>query len=834
MSTNLPREITRPLQALLRRVRRMQILRGIAAMATVVLGGLLISMAAHLFFAPLPVEVSWTLLGLIGAGLLLSAFKWFVKPLRGRITLVQIARWLETRHPEIQERVSTALELSEHSEGGVSEGLLRQLVEDAEGDVKGVNPTKEVRARRAKRWLWPATALAAVFVAAFIIYPGEAQRLLVRAVAPFSDLGNAGAVRFTIEPENLNVLEGDEVRIVIKYSDDNVKELALVMEREGQDSLTEMLKLAGVEDGISRFEYRLPSAKESFHYFAKAGKAQSDGFDVRVSKLPRIEAVKIGVEYPEYTGLLKQQRSLEDGVSALGGSAISLGGDTTPEVERGRFLLDGEEVGTVRIEQAPERSKVVVNWTLEPDKGGLGQVMLYHELGREIEGLRFPVKVEKDAVPQVALLAPTQPELRLRPDEQVRLEYEILEDFGVKAVAVDLVINGSEVAPLSAGAAKRDPLSTNPSWIGEETVSLGELSEKYDNLEEVRMAVLVTDNLPESLGGPNVGRSEWLVVKIDRNAESLARQEIRAQQSDVRETINEAIRETREAKDRMEWHKENVKKEELPEQAEKQLAEARDKLSNTQEQLEELAERMENGVQAARAEDVREAAEEVAESRERLEETPLQDTPEARGEELAEAQQAAQDAIEKLQEIREEVQKDEGRLEQLARLNELAQRENEIARQAENNEQQQGAEAEANPELQRAQEQLEAELKQQIKQNVLQMNRLISAIKEIPQVTKFPSRVRIYDQDVGTGIRNRGLKLPAVVLVEKFFPEVHQLYGISVDPICIGNIVETNLFLMMVLRNANDLLLYNLLTFFEQNPRSATTISIEFYNCGHP
>ena len=218
-------------------------------------------------------------------------------------------------------------------------------------------------------------------------------------------------------------------------------------------------------------------------------------------------------------------------------------------------------------------------------------------------------------------------------------------DYGLEAVAVDLVVNGSEVPALPAAAATKDLLNADPVWRGEEKVSLGALSEKYENLEEVRMSVLVTDNLPESLGGPNVGRSDWLVVKIDRNADSLARQEIRAQQSDVRETINEAIRETTEAKDRMEWHKEDVKKEELPEQAEKHLAEARDKLANAQEQLEDLAERMENGVQAARAEDVREAAEEVAESRERLEETPLQDTPEAREEELAEARQAAEEAL---------------------------------------------------------------------------------------------------------------------------------------------------------------------------------------------
>ena len=45
MSTELPREIIKPLQALLGRVRRMQVLRGLAAVTTVVLGGLLLSMA---------------------------------------------------------------------------------------------------------------------------------------------------------------------------------------------------------------------------------------------------------------------------------------------------------------------------------------------------------------------------------------------------------------------------------------------------------------------------------------------------------------------------------------------------------------------------------------------------------------------------------------------------------------------------------------------------------------------------------------------------------------------------------------------------------------------
>ena len=296
MSTKLPREITKPLRALLGRVRRMQILRGLAALATVLLGGVLLSMAAHLVFAPLPLVMSWILLGSIVGAALWAFWTWFVKPLRSRIDLVQIARWLETRHPEIQERVSTALELSSDSSGGVSEALLKELVLEAQGDVREVDPTVEVRARRAKRWLWPAAGLTAVFVLVFVVFPGEAQRLLVRAVAPFSDLGNAGAVRFTIDPENIEVLEGDEVKITIRYSDSEAELLSLIMEREGEETLTETLKRAGMEDGVSRFEYRLPAAKDSFHYFAQFGKAQSDGYDVTVAPLPRIQEVEVAVD----------------------------------------------------------------------------------------------------------------------------------------------------------------------------------------------------------------------------------------------------------------------------------------------------------------------------------------------------------------------------------------------------------------------------------------------------------------------------------------------------------------------------------------------------------
>ena len=717
MSTNPPKEIVTSLRALLRRVRRMQVLRGMAGVAIVLLGGLLLIMAVDFFLSPLPVMVRWILLGGLVAGTAAAMWSWLFRPLTKRITLVQVARWLETRHPEIQERVSTTLELTGRPGEGISESLLEELVLEARGDVKEVDPDLEVRSRRARRWMWPAVALGGVFVLLFAIFPGEARRLFVRAVAPFAEVGNAGAVRFTIAPRDLEVLEGEEVRIEISYSDPQAKELTLVMEREGMEPLSETIEVARVVDGVSEFEYRLPAARESFHYYARIGRAQSDGFDVTVWPLPRLRDGKLEYRFPEYTALAPQRRSLDQGVTALAGTTVKLEGMTNTPVEGGRLVVDGEEMASLTIEPGAGGGRVEVRWTLQPEKEGVGQVLLRHRLGGEIEGARFPVKVQRDRIPVVTLLAPVQRELRLRPDEDVRLRYEVWEDVELRGLEVELQVNGREVDPLPGAMPQRDPQSPKPRWQGEEGVAIGALLDQHGESQEIRMRLAVSDVLPESMGGPGVGYSEWRIVTIDRDAESLVRQELRAQQSDVRETVGEVIQEVREAKQAMERRRHEMREEHLSEQAAGDLAEAREKLTRAQEELGRLAERMERGVQAAKADDVREAAREVAESRRHLEDAPLHDTAEGRQNELQEARQAAEDAIEQLRELEEAVQRDEGKLEQVAQLAELAQQENALARQAENEARREGRDAPAHEALRQRQQEIEGALQHHVNQS---------------------------------------------------------------------------------------------------------------------
>ena len=146
MNTQQPNgSIDGSLKLLLRQIRKTQLLRGSLIVATAILLGVLLMMAADYLFAPLPVVARWSMFAVWLVAVVL-AFKKGFTPLFRKITSVQLARWVEDRHPEMQERISTSLELQDNRQG-VSAGLLEELRIAAEQDASKVN------ARMPLRWL---------------------------------------------------------------------------------------------------------------------------------------------------------------------------------------------------------------------------------------------------------------------------------------------------------------------------------------------------------------------------------------------------------------------------------------------------------------------------------------------------------------------------------------------------------------------------------------------------------------------------------------------------------------------------------------------------------
>ena len=684
MKEPLPQQITDRLKAVLRRVRRIQFFRGLLGVLTLGLAAILVIMAADFFFAPLSTTVRWALFVGLVVVVLGSFWKLFYQPLNRKIELLQVARWLEVRHPEMQERISTAMELAGSSGPGVSANLLEELIKEAEVDVKDIDPTLEVRTKKVRAWVGPAAGLVGILLILFAIWPDQISRLFVRAVAPFSETGNAGAVAFEILPGDLEVIETDPVHIKVLYEGSNNDRLILETTKEDGEVTAELLQFSGEEDGKQVATYQLATARESFRYRVTAGKNVSDAYKVTVWPKPRFSKLEAVFEYPNYTGIAREKRELgAEGIQAIVGTQMRLDGTPNTPIESGIFMIDGTEIAPVKIEESATGGRISIDFPMEPKLAGVGTIVLKHRLGKEVEAARFPVKALADEAPVVNILTPLKRELRVKPTDQIPITYQVLEEIGLQSCELLVTINDKVEAPLKQVLPSKVKGSKKHLWKGETLVYVGDLMDNYPEAKVIKLKYRVTDNRPQEFGGASIGESETITLKISRSAESMVRQELRAQESEIREAAEEAAKDIREAKQKMEANREQIKKEELPKHAEKQLEEAREKLADAEEMLKELAEKMENTVHAPKAEKAEKAAEKAKEAREKLENAPLQDTPEDKREKLDEARKAAEDALKEIEKMRREIEKDREKVEDIAKLNELAQKERELARKAE-------------------------------------------------------------------------------------------------------------------------------------------------------
>ncbi|MEO5917817.1 MAG: DUF4175 family protein [Luteolibacter sp.] len=709
MKPNLHSEqIEAHLKTVRERIRRVQKTRGTMVVATVALGGLFVMMGADFFLSPLPMTLRWVMFG-VWLLAVLAAAKFGFGPLLKPIGLLQVARWLEGRHPEMEERISTVLELADQS-GGVSPELLETLGRAAEADAGNVNATVEIQtARTSRRWTRPAIALLGLLAMTFAVWPHEASRLLVRAMAPFSAVGNAAAGKFKVTPGDLEVLSGDPVRIDVSY-DGGEKDLEIWMEMEKGKKISQAMTIL---DG--GYRYVMNPARAGFRYQVRAGREESDGYTVTVWPMPEFLDPRATLDFPKYTGVLPKELAAANGIEAVVGTQVTLAGRTNTAIEAAWLEIGGKRVAEGKIESSANGGRADFTWTLTTGGGGEAVIKFKHRLGREIEALRFPVEVLADMVPEVALLSPVQRDFKVRADEVLPLKYEVTEDFSVAKLSVEVDAGGNAKTMLDEPLPLPAPRAKPPIFRGEAVVSIGGLRSQFPGSNEIRLRVRAEDARPTDLGGPGVGYSEWVTLHIDQNAESLARQELRQEDEGARKTIEEAIRATREGREKMDWHRGEIRNPELNDNAKKDFKKSADQLAQAEATLKELAKQMKEGVHAKKSDEVEKAAETVAKAREEMENSLLQDAPDQRESKLDQARNDAQQAEKQLEEIRNAMDRDRERIEDLARIMDLAQKQQEIARQAEANVAKQDPPETMPDDWKNQQRQVEEAIKQQLR-----------------------------------------------------------------------------------------------------------------------
>lgn len=313
----LPHTVTAQLDSLRRRVRRVAFLRGCGLFLTLSCG-LLISIALTDFLLDLTsTSRLLAFLGFCFVEAVLAAFL-LIRPLVIPLKDAEVATLAEERFPELGERVSSLVELSDpdipESEKGSS--LMRDLLEEETiRELARCDFNEAVSTRPAIRRLSYGVGTLSFLILSLLIFPSVSSLLLARLFKPWGNYASVSRLTFDIQGGEKFVARGDDIEITARMtwrngSDAPIPEpVELAWQSDNGNADVRTLRF---DPDSNVFATVIPNVQDSLRFFVSSAGSRSRQFDITVLDRPEVLTAKLEITPPGYLG---QPRESIDGVT---------------------------------------------------------------------------------------------------------------------------------------------------------------------------------------------------------------------------------------------------------------------------------------------------------------------------------------------------------------------------------------------------------------------------------------------------------------------------------------------------------------------------------------
>ncbi|MDB6070509.1 MAG: hypothetical protein JWL81_1680 [Verrucomicrobiales bacterium] len=684
----LPQPIIDRLREVIARIRRLQWVKGSLLTLAALVAGLLavagLDAAFSLESVPLRVALSLVALGFT----LAVAWTQWLRPLTRRISLTAVARWVETRHPELQERISTAVELlgDRHGVAGrESRELLEEVVKDAVADVGRMDPSQDLGPRRTRPAKWIAGSALGLLAILAALWPHQIPRLLARALVPTAQVGNAWADRLrVIVPESI-VAIGDPLTIQVALTGKKER-VELQMTPEGGSLIVESLppdNTVPTLEGESGYSLRIPAVKQSFTARVIAGKAVSAPFKITAVPRPEAGPWQVTYQYPAYTGLKDSvQENAPGEIAALVGTKVTLHSPLNRAVEKAVVKIAGTDAAPPVLTSPPAPPAITWNTVLTPDLDATWTLNLEGAQGIFNHPVELPIRSFKDLPPVITLDTPAEDRLELRPVEKLPLTYSVKEDIGLSTVAIRIHPQDKPEYFLP-GENLTELVEEGPGeFRGTALLDLSKILVPDNG--EIRVSLMAADKVPPEMQGPQRAFSREIVIRFNKWTRPLVEQNFQAQHDELRKKMEDVKRELQSAKGRLNDKPDRLREDEkLSENTLKDLEAGSRHMETAQALMQELTARMKETAYARQTPELENISNDMVQpAQDRTKEIPLTDQKQTRSDLAKSSKYLLENAIQKLEAEQRQMDQDREAVQQVAKLSDIAEQQQRLAREA--------------------------------------------------------------------------------------------------------------------------------------------------------
>lgn len=454
--------ILRELFQIRRRVSFERLLRGLGLVA---LAALAVSVTLAIVLARQNFSDSALLWARVlgGLGLALLLLRYVIIPLVRRPNPGRMARFLEERHPELQDRLSTAVEISETPEK--VHPSIRNLIErDAGRKLRQVpRPTFYYR-RSSLLSAMSVGASALIFAVLFMGGPEAYRYSLDKLLRGWLDEDQSPLYSIQVSPGDARVVRHADVEIRAGLQGFTSQKVSLWAKYANRPDW-EATDMRPDPEG-NEFVFLLFDVREPLQYYVESDGIRSDLFTIDVSEIPSVERMEITVHYPAYTGLEPSRQEDEGDIRALIGSRADFSIRIDQPVMAGRIQL--EQGGEIPLQLSEGR---LLTGSFDVSENDFYRLHL-----QNLEGVWSPASDEyivealDDQGPIVRFDKPGR-DLKVTNLQEVFLEVTAEDDFGVRELALYFSVNGEP---------EREVKLDSPRWARRANSSHTLYLEEYD------------------------------------------------------------------------------------------------------------------------------------------------------------------------------------------------------------------------------------------------------------------------------------------------------------------------------------------------------------------
>ncbi|MFC1730478.1 DUF4175 family protein [candidate division KSB1 bacterium] len=408
--------------------------------------GLALTVFTFLFFASvyLLLNYRFTLppiaqgVGIVSASLaiLVVFVKFVLLPSFKKLDQRQIALYIEEKHPELEDRINSAMQLDLEGSSREKNMLIDRLIDDATRRADVIEIATVVDRSKERILSYSSNALLFLFILFVYSFLNDIREVASQIEVSLNPLAELEQEFMSVYPGSIQLEKGESQEIIaeLKYSTDSD---VVLHYKSGEDEWHKIPMEKGIDQ--PKYIFQFLNIQEPISYFVEFEQDRTPDYAISIYEFPKIANIDLTYDYPDYTGVPSRFEENTGDIRGLKGSKVTLDIETTGTAQSGEMVLNDTE----KIPLTPrEDGKFSATITLD-------EYAMYHIALTDIEGKnnKFPEEYQitpvEDEQPLIYITDPQQ-DVRANPVEEVLLAASVTDDYGIEDVRLKYSVSGND------------------------------------------------------------------------------------------------------------------------------------------------------------------------------------------------------------------------------------------------------------------------------------------------------------------------------------------------------------------------------------------------------